>query len=410
MTKSLLVSKREYLKVIKKKSFWFTSLAFPIFIFIVSLISGATATEEKSDISQVENISKVLIMDESGLIDSDLEIFNNKIYKLVSSKQESIYKVKTAEADLFIFYPSDFVDSKQAELYFNDKGIFSNSEYELIANHLVEQSILSEIKDDNKTEILNSEIKFNKTNFKDGKEFEIKTESLVVVGIFVFLTFIFMTFATGYFLLSVSEEKENRMIETILSIMKPKELILGKIVGQLGIVITQIVVVLGLALLAVILSPIELPIDISELNFDIALILYNSIILILGYIILSNIMVGVGSAMPTYKEAQGLASIFIMISILPIYFINLMINNPESVLAYFLSYFPLTSSFTLIARTALVEISLMEKLISIFILIIYCLISYKIAYSLFELGSLEYNKTISKNSLKSALARKKLKK
>lgn len=408
MNKSLIVAKREYTKVIRKPSFWISTLFFPIFIIAISFISGYSSMQLEEKLkTEAENANKVLIVDNSGYIKD--EIYSSKFQKALNIGK-GIEDVKNNQADALIVYPADIANDNNIQIYSQDKGLLFNETYNSIATDLLKQSILSNLNDAEKIKAYNSTFNFNVTTYKNGEETKFSLSNLIVPAISLVIYFILTTFAVSYLLLSVSEEKENRVMEIVLSTISSRNLILGKIVGLIGIIFTQVLLLIVLSIIGLLITSSIMgngqstsiqsiggllgSLSISPLEL-IGQIVLGIIFTFTGFFILACTMVGVGAAAPTYKEAQSLSSIFVMVSIFPIYFITMLISDPNGTLAQIFSYIPFTSSFVLLFRNALGALSLLEIVIGIVLLVIYCILGVVIAFKLFEYGALEYNRRIS---------------
>lgn len=404
--KVIIVLMREYLKNVRKVSFWLATLFFPVFIAIIGFISGYSGTAiEKKLADDAKSAQKLLVVDHADIVDTTL--YPNFI-ELYEAENEAIDLVKKNEADAVIVIPSDVRETKKIEIHAVSKGILSRARHNDFAANMVKQSILGQINDPQLIELVNAGISVNVTSYKDGGFFDDGYTKLIVPIASVVIYFLLISLGNNFLLMSVSEEKENRMIEVVLTSVKPKQLILGKIIGQVATVITQLVVLFGLAAIALKVTDMKspLPIDFSSLNFTPATVLLGLFYIIVGFLILGNIMVGVGAAMPTYKEAQNFSAVFIILSILPVYFFSVIIADPSGTIAQITSYFPLTAPMILLFRQALGELSVMETLLSGGLLVIYAYITYYIAVKLFEFGSLEYNKKISFQSFLHAIRKK----
>src|SRR6185369_7067733 len=117
-----------------------------------------------------------------------------------------------------------------------------NGRYDGQATEWIKASILTNLPTDLQT-AYNAKFSTQTKAFDtQGQEVDTSGAKLVVpiasIAIYMLLT----SFATSYLLMSVSEEKENRVMEIVLSNLKPKELITGKILGQIGVVITQVLI------------------------------------------------------------------------------------------------------------------------------------------------------------------------
>lgn len=406
MSKLFLVAKRQYVQTIRKPSFWIATLFFPAFIILVSFISGYTATQaEKKIEEELKEVQAIQIIDEARILNPSLVV---SPYQAVDDLAGAIDAVKREEIDALFVYPSDFTQNHLIDIYTQDEGIIAREKYNEVARQLVKQSILLEVEDPTKIALFNADLEINGTFYQDGEVVSDQIENYIIplASMVLYFTMVFM--GTNFLLSSVSEEKENRMIEIVLTAMQSKDLIWGKIAGLVGIILTQLVVLVTLAGLGLSATIENLPfeIDWTAIPIEPMQILVSVFYILAGFLIIATIMVGVGSAMPTYREAQQFSSIFIIASILPVYFATVIIAEPNGLVAMITSYFPLTSPLILLARNALGAVPLWESLISIPILTIYVLTGFYLAFKLFELGSLQYNEKLSIKTIGTIFSKK----
>ncbi|MEP7104166.1 MAG: ABC transporter permease [Candidatus Dojkabacteria bacterium] len=402
MSKTTIIVKREYFKVVKKPTFWVATLLLPLFIVIISLVSGFSAQQAEDTNKrnlEAEKGSQVLILDESNLINPKIFINPNGTVsaRFIANKDEGIQEIKDAKEPVFVYYPKDLVQGAKIEIYVTDKGLFGNSRYDSYAIDWINQSIITNLPADLQV-AYKAQLTTETRAFSGEKEIDTSPTKLILPAAFALIYIILTSFATSYLLMSVSEEKENRVMEIVLSNVKPRELITGKILGQVGVVITQVLILGILSALVVFvfkdtLTPVGL--NIGAISFSFEQILLSIFYTILSFFILACVMVGVGAAMPTYKEAQSFSTVFVMVSIMPFYFVSILIAEPSGIIAQVLSYFPLSSGIVLLFRNALGVLSPLEIIVSSILLVIYAYIALYLAFKLFEFGSLEYGRKIS---------------
>lgn len=395
MRNLLLVAQREYIKIVRKPSFWVSTLLLPAFIGLVSFISGYTAEQaEKKIQEQVQNASAIEVFDESGYINPTLIATP---FVLVTDYEQSLSQVKSGNIDALIYYPSAIAQDQEIIVHAKDTGLVTRGRFNDVARNLLQQSILLRIGDPHLIQLYNAQLAVNTKTYANGKEVIIDIEKFVVPAVILVLYFLLTMMSTSFLLLSVSEEKESRMIEILLSIMPSKHLVWGKIVGLVGVTVTQ-VLVLGTCSIAILWFTIDkLPIEIdwSAIVIDPISIILGIFYLFAGFLIMATIMVGVGAAMPTYREAQSFSSIFIIVSIFPIYFITLIIQEPMGTIARILSFFPFTAPLILLGRNTLQALPIWEGIVSAIALIVYVGIGFWVAFKLFDVGSLEYDNRLS---------------
>ena len=212
-----------------------------------------------------------------------------------------------------------------------------------------------------------------------------------------------VTTASTFLLQSVSEEKENRTIEILLSTVRDAELIAGKVIGLGTAALIQVGIWIALAAmgLGAIAQRLQIPLEISRIPMD--HILVGIFSLLIGFMIFAAFMIGVGALAPNYKDAQQYSSVFIIGSILPVYVMQIILEDIHGTLALFLYYFPLTSPLVLVTRFCLGNLSFWEVTMGFAVLVFFTLLSIFLAARFFRLGCLMYNRRPSWNEIKRAL-------
>ncbi len=395
MKNLMLVAKREYVKTIRKPSFWLATLAFPIFMIVVMVISGYSSmrTEEKIK-EDLKNVKRILVVDQANIVNPAILL---NPYEGSTDVDYVIAEVKSDKANAAIVYPSDLAVSQQITVYTKDEGIMALGKYDELARQLVKQSILLSLDDPADIGLFNSNLTVTSTYFKDGEVTSWRLEQFVVPAVSLLLYFVMVFMGTNFLLMSVSEEKENRMMEIVLTGIRSKELVWGKVLGITAIIITQLIVLIVLSVVGILFTINMLPLDLdwSQIPLNPLGIILNVFYIFCGFLVIASMMVGVGAAVPTYKDAQQFSSIFIIAAVFPLYFVTLIIAEPNGLVARLTSYFPLTAPMIMLGRNALGALPVWEMLLSIPILLVYVGISLYIAFVLFEVGAYEYNQKIS---------------
>ena len=150
---------------------------------------------------------------------------------------------------------------------------------------------------------------------------------------------------------SVTNEKQNRVIEILMTSVKPIEILTGKIFA-LGIAgLLQTVVWTGSGYLMLLFSNNRFALG-DAFKLPPSVLVWGIVFFLLGYAVYASLMAGVGALVPNLREASQLTTVIIMPLIVPLMFISVMINAPNSPLAVALSLFPLTSPVSMMTRLA----------------------------------------------------------
>jgi len=396
MQKVGLIAKREFLRTVKKRSFWLSTIVMPIFIVGVSIISGGSGQmAETMATEKTNNMDMILILDEARLI-SNAGLPENIVF--VEDKEAGERSVKNKEASAFIYLPGDIILNGGGQIFTGETDLLSGDTLGSFVNQLIDSSIISSIEDQSKANLLRTDLTFEVQTITDKGASKFSLGNFIIPGIVVIIYILLISFGSSYLLLSVAEEKENRMIEIVISSITPRELIIGKLIGLLGVVITQILVLAGMTIGGLLLlgTSASLPTDIfSGIQISPMQIVTSVFYLLCGFLILANTMVGVGAAMPTYREAQSFSSVFILLGMYPLWLIMMIIMDPSGPIAMFSSYFPFSAAMVLLFRNALGELSTLEMIFSSVVLLVYVAVTFVISYKLFEIGALEYHQRLS---------------
>ncbi len=398
-SKTFLVAKREYIKIVKKPSFWILLFIIPILYVVLMAIMGVSTKSVEDKIArEAKEAKQVLIIDETGLINDDLIVGG---LARADNQEDAVDLVQNGEADAVFVYPKDIAQSQEIKLYMKETSLVSRGRFDNTARWLLNQSLLQEIDDNEKIALFNADLTLVKTLYKDGEEVDQRFEVFIIPIVSILVYFLLTFLSASYMLSSVAEEKENRMIETVLSTISPRELIWGKIIGLTGVAFTQLIALGALGGIAILVSQNVFTIDIdwSAVNVSVWQIFSAIFYIITGFLFLSSIMVGLGAAMPRYRDAQQLSGVFILLTVIPIYFAQILIADPTGTVARVISFTPFTAPLILLFRGSLDALPLWESIIGMIVAAAYVGIGFFVAFKLFELGSLELSKKISPASL-----------
>jgi ABC-2 type transport system permease protein len=181
-------------------------------------------------------------------------------------------------------------------------------------------------------------------------------------------------------------------------------LIIGKIVALIILGVVQILVLLIPGLLTYFFArdAIGIP-DISSFLNTVQFELWPTVLgagyLVSGFLLFTGMLVAIGAAMPTAKEANSFFGFVITSMVVPFWFFPLLLSSNPSVIVTSLSYFPLTAPFTLLIRNAFGTLPVHEAVVGLAILTVAGGIAISLAIRIFRYGTLEYSKRLSFSTL-----------
>jgi ABC-2 type transport system permease protein len=166
---------------------------------------------------------------------------------------------------------------------------------------------------------------------------------IVFVGLFMISIFI----TSGYLLQSVTEEKENRVVEIVLSSIPSMPLMAGKVLGLGGAGLTQVAIWVATALVALPLLSSQLP-DLSAIEIDPTILGLALVYFVLGYLAYGAIFAAIGAIAPGNREAQQYSGFLGFFAAIPFILFSVVASDVDSLVVVALALFPLTTPTTML--------------------------------------------------------------
>ncbi len=439
--KTSIVLKREYLSRVRKRSFIIMTLLSPLIMaaFIVGYVYliFAEDTEEKN----------IGIIDESMVVFESLRNTDIIKFELLSGKTLNDARDAYGSGEYYsiLYIPSNVVNSKKIQLYSEKQPsqavimyIENSIETYLEDKNIVDEGISRELLESLKVRLNVDTIKWT----DDGKEVKSNTGITMGLGYIAgFLIYMFIFIYGAQVMRGVIEEKTSRIVEVIISSVKPFQLMLGKIVGIAFVGLTQILawvilialfVWLGISIFGPDYSPDKLiqqdsamdvmstqgiakEMDIStiavegndiqqlidstlnSINF-IGVVLSFLFFFLGGYLLYASLFAAIGSAVDSETDTQQfMMPITIPLVIALLVMINA-IQNPDGALAFWFSIIPFTSPIVMLARIPF-EVPLWELFLSMGLLIVTFIFTTWVASKVYRTGILMYGKKVNYKEL-----------
>jgi ABC-2 type transport system permease protein len=206
----------------------------------------------------------------------------------------------------------------------------------------------------------------------------------VPIGFTVLLLISILTSA-GALIQGVSEEKENRVIEVILSSIDARSLLLGKLLGLGGAGLLQLAVWLTMAMVPAVML-------IAGLALSPMIVILCLAYFVLAFLLYGTLITGTGVIGTNAKDMQQYGMLWAIGSALPMPFIEVLLRDPNGTAARILSYFPLTSAVTMMIRIGSDAVAWWEVPLTLAVLAVSVWIALRFAARVFRTGLLMYGK------------------
>ena len=412
------VIKFTFKELIKNKSYKLTTLflvAITIIAFNIQNISNYFNKSNKTntDKNKIVNKQKVYIYDEFKVlndINNDLnkhpvykfEIKNekadlNELSKNVNDKKEVIYIVKEVK-NYNITIAGLKNQNNTFSTYTTDIEQYINSSYK---KYLINKLNIS----DNEKQLLSNDISFITENtIKNNGDIN-KNANIAMFGmVFIFYIVLFYSIAVGT---SITTEKTNKVVETLLTSTSPLNIIVGKVigVGLTGILQMSIVI-----LTAIISSQIFLPkeymtILLQNINLSPVIILGFLYYFIFGFLIYAFLIACVGATVTKQEEVQQAQAPFSFLLIIGFY-LSIFGSNSKGILNTIATYLPISSPFINTMNLLSRKLSMIDIILPMLVLLIFTAIVAYISSIIYKKVIMNYGTRIKGMSLLKELFRK----
>ncbi len=407
MSKLRSVIRHEYLTIVKQPSFWIVMIAIPT---LIGAIIGLSYLGNKSSADRIEEIASELknvsVIDNSELINAEVVAQTGLQFSADTDPAESREQVRQGALDALIVYPENLSESQTYQVYLSTDDLTKSSSVTSIADNLLKTSLFIPLGSAEVIALAQNGASSDVTMFRDGRATG-GFNDYIAPGLFLVLFYVIFAFSISYMLTSVSEEKENRSMEMVLTYVNPRVLIVGKLLAVSLVTLTQVAFFIVLALAGYLVlqqigsSALALPAGISldKITFDPLAIFFGAAYLIIGFLMFAGFMTATAAAAPSSKEANNFSSVFFIGAFIPFYFFMPIITDPHGPLVQFLSYFPLTSPVVSLIRNTVGSMEGFEPWLILIAMTIFMLLSIWIAVRAFKLGALEFGSTIKLSKL-----------
>ncbi len=419
-----LIIKREYLTKVKNKSFIIMTFLSPIIMIalfaLVAYLSQLNNNKERT----------ISILDESGLVNEIFENTEYTKYNILSNislkDAKALVEEKGEYGLLHIENKNDIIEiSKTIKFYSEDTPsltLISNLEGKL-EKKLTNLKLQQEGVDIEKINTSKTNIDIAQESFQGEKSSKIDNIVKLAFGGFAgYLLFMFIIIYGNMIMRSVIEEKTSRIIEIIISSVKPIQLMMGKIIGTSLAGVTQFViwVLLGTILIVVVSAifginmaetqtqqqdmvqqAMEFPEAQMQMQNAISAI-YNlplinltiafALFFIGGYLLYSSLYAAVGAAVDNETDTQQFMLPILMPLILAVYVgIFTVIEDPHGTVSTVFSFIPFTSPVVMLMRIPF-GVPIWQQLISLGLLIGTFMFTVWFAAKIYRVGILMYGK------------------
>ena len=359
MRNVMIVIKHEIRNTLGKPSFWLTTFLLPavimVFTFGAQFLSRSAFEEEEDVLSGASESGALTIgyVDDAGLIKALPPDIPATLVRAFPDEDAARAALTGGQLREFYVIPVDYVATGElvaVEKEFAPLGNLGTIDifryvvsYNLVGDAALARRVATPI-----TSLETTAMEVTDSNAAQ----DYGTRFIVGYGV-LFIFFFVLTMSSSFMLRSVSREKENLTVEVLLVSLRPKDLMLGKVLGLGAVALLQMAIWLGgsyltlqrgdsaLAALGIIVGTIVLPKG---------FVVWGLLYFVLGYILYASILGTIGALAPNTRETGQFTFIAMLPLMLPLWLNTAFIEAPNGLLATIVSLFPLTAPTSMLPR------------------------------------------------------------
>jgi ABC-2 type transport system permease protein len=326
VNKTLLIFRHEFLHTIKRTGFIVLLLALPVLallgIGILNITSGIAKPPTE--------VTKIGYVDEAGGFDQSITQGSITLVRFDTTEAATQALIKKDITEYFVISP-DYISEGIIKRYTAQREVTPPDATTSAIKNFLSSNLLAGKVPTSTIDRVEAPLKLVTITLTSTGEVASEQgglTNLIIPGIFGLLLALSLTFSSSYVLQGLGEEKENRLMEILLSSVSTRQLIIGKVLGigtaglaQIVVWVITIPLLLNLASSSIggFISTIQIP-----SNFLVLGVAY----FVLGYLLFAVLSAGVAAISATVREAQGLAAIFTLFAVAPFWFYSLIQHFP----------------------------------------------------------------------------------
>ncbi len=365
MNKTVLIFKHEFSKTIKRGGFIVLTLSLPVLallgIGISHIVSGISKPPSET--------YKIGYVDNTGNFNQFTTEGNTEFIPF-DTNQSALEALVNKDVKEYFVIPQDYVTTGLVTRYTTQKELSPPaSSYSAIAAFMSDNLMAGKLPAETMTRVQSGPSLVSVTLTPAGEPApQSGYANFIVPAVFSFLLGLSLVFSSTYVIQSLSEEKENRVMEVLMSSVSPRQLLTGKVLGLGAAGLIQVLVwIISIPLLLTVASS-SLGGILSTIHVPLYFWGFAVTYFILGYLMFAGLSASIAAVSSTVQEAQGLAGIYGIFNFVPFWLLSVILLYPNNPAWVVLSIFPLTSPVLVMMRMGLIGVPAWQLAASITVL------------------------------------------
>ncbi len=391
MNKMLVILGREFRGTLFRKGFLITTLALPILGLLAILIFQVVSAVDRPEKAQIQKIGYI---DRAGIASGNLGQGQIELAAYENANVATSDLISGIVREYFVI-PENYLETGEITRYSLKTDLETPADSlkamrDFLITSLVQEQLSPQVSARILSPVALSSVVLDQTGNVANSQGGLG--AAIIPYIFGLLLIMSIFTASGYLLQGLSEEKENRIMEVLLSSISTRQLIAGKVLGLGAAGLVQILFWLLsawglLALASSGIGGVFATLQIPPQTIALGLVYY-----ILGYFLFAVLLAGIGAIVPTVRDGQQFSVVVTMMGAIPFFLMTFIIENGNHALSIVLTLLPPTAPLTVMLRLN-AGIPTWQLALSIFLLALSVIGSLLLASRLFRTYLLMFGKT-----------------
>jgi ABC-2 type transport system permease protein len=341
--------------ILTSRSFLLVSIGIPIlsaliFMVVTRISRSSTASSVVSQIITAQQEMKKAegYVDRAGIIQQLPEGYSSQQYIAYPDEASARHALEAGQIAAFYVVPQDYIDKGKLIYIRPDFNPLTAAGKSFMFERLLIINLLGG--DMELADRVNTPFKLEMQSLAAAPQRDKENPlTFIIPYVVTMIYYIVILGAASLLLSSVTKEKENRIIEILMSSVTPQQLLAGKILGLgiVGLLQTVLWVGTGYAILRKSASMFNLP---AVFQLPVEFLVWGIVFFLLGYAVYASLMAGLGALVPNMREASQATMVVAMPLIVPLFLMNILIEAPHGSVSTAFSIFPLTAPVVMMTR------------------------------------------------------------
>ncbi|MBN1262262.1 MAG: ABC transporter permease [Anaerolineae bacterium] len=398
MHKLWLVARQEYRKIAGKKTFLIATVGIPVLIIVlmVVIVVVIISAEDKRPVGYVDHAGV--------LAPGAFEQVEDRVKRLdiIAFEDEAGAQAALREGDIQAFYviPEDYLETATVQNFYLDEEPSDEARqdfWNFMRANLAQQ--LPERLQERAFHGASLSIRSVDGRRETGEEDFIAIMAPFIAAIFFFIA---VLSAGGYMLQAIADEKENRTMEVLSTSLSPEQLIGGKALGLIAVVLTQIGLWTITLIVAVLIGGQFIP-ELQDVTLPFGMVLVMVLYFFPAFALVSGFMITIGAMVTELQQGQQISGLVNMLFTAPMFLTTVVFASPNHPVIVAFSLFPTTSFITILMRWGFGVIPFWQLAVSWTLLVASAVASIWFAARAFRIGMLRYGQRLRLKGLLAAM-------